>query len=1835
MANQDKLVFPIGFDLEGGVKQVEHDWEKTYRKRLQSVIDSKPIKIKLDFDANGVNLKDYKEYIALSKQAAQSAKENALAREAEAKAREREAKATQQASNARVAENTEAERTRRIKAQAALTEEKLTQAKERSARATQSQNSAYATQGAYLQRLVQRMLAYASVTQVMHFLRNIREVTAEFELQRTALGALIGDMHEAGVLFEKIKAAAVKSPFQVKELVTYTKQLAAYKIETEDLFETTQRLADISAGVGVGMERLILAYGQIRATGYLRASEVRQLTEAGIPIVEELAKKMSEFRNETVSAADVMQMISERAISFEQVKEVFDDMTSAGGRFYKMQEIQAETLRGQINNLKDSFAIMYDEIGRGGMVNSIIKSMISLTKRLTQNWEIVGGVIASVVFGFLSLKAGKNIMDMLSLSTTKLQMATRQLTRAKGNLRLAMETGNRAAIMSARTQVRAALLERKAAMATDLHTKAWYKLRAAIASNPLGAILTVITTIISAIVTLTSEIGKLDKELASIGAENELQQNQSVRNFERLAEVVRNSAKGTKEQKDALAELKRAYGDFLPQQDAAIVNLVREKAMYAEVTKAIREKIAWQSKEQKKQRVTSYYSEEMGSAKEQIRKRLKKEGLSREEIAEEFERLNKLAQENVANNTRIFSDGANKMIEVANKFSWVKYTGLINFITSKVSEDKQAMQTYISLLEQYYDDLADIDAEYEASINRFGEYKSIYERLKTWNQGISSEFEVGTFAYDEDVLEKTIDNYKETIKGLWIEAFQEGFIDQDTYNDYADNFDAILDLLEEKVPAMREIIRQLRLEYKDLFPSSEADAVKSSIISVAAATGLSMDKAKRYLMQDGQNIGSWKEQLKTDMAEASKAVLSYRLAWQYASQHNLPVTPDLLSKLNDATQLEEFLKGLDQIWKFSTTGGKGKGGGGKKKDPWIEMMENRMKFMQDFQKGVEKLSKTMELTNAITQEQATMLSRGSYLDIDTSKLSGSSDELIKWYENAIAEVVKKIKTVNKTLAGKTYDTVESILKFKSTHALTKDLQKLLDALYNALTDFKTDSLAKEMEKKMKKLSDDVARTKTAKEFFDNMLGLTGNKQLSASLTLSVYGQTGDNIQQKLVEQVQEAFKGFDLSKSINQSTNDIDLVSLRELYNEALNDPKIAEKTKQNMEKVIKILEDGQKDLANRYSKLLMQFSSDVQKRNDLINKAAADVATIKTGLDLEIKSIKAKKMNYWEESSAIAQAEARATEATNAINAKLELDLEKLEGNYVRFFAAINSMTADEANKIRSELREALFKAFHDGGISADELTKELKAIDAQFKKLNESSSLFATYMTSGFDAMLEKLRQSGDELNAIVVKLAKGGTLEQGEQSFVDKILGIFGEKGEKSFAQLSEKFKGNTQGMADALGEVGDKMQGIFSGAAGAIAIVDMIIKAVHQSIEAIKQVIDQINSMRSEENQIAGWFDYISDFDKYAMSGWEKLKSGDVMGAMADTVSSIISIFQNVQKGKIEKINDSIEEQDKLLEDLQYSYNRTQKALEKSFGADYLKNYNNQLENLQAQYDAYLAQAEAEKSKGKAADSEKIEDYEKQARDAQDAIEDMYGSLSAHFLGADLTSAARDFAQAWIEAYKEFSNTTDAMKEKFQDMIQNMIVESLLAKVMEKALEPVFKMIDNMQKTDFYSPTFWQQVMREMETATQNGVVGAENVMSWLEQMGINIRSLGGEMTGISRDIATASEESILGLAAGINTQNYYISQVPAKMDIIIALLRGEGTMTQGSAITLQDLMTLQNQHLSYLPTIAQHTADTVAECKAIVAETRRTADALERVIKPEGTKAAYKLNTTLS
>ena len=259
--------------------------------------------------------------------------------------------------------------------------------------------------------MAKRFAVYFSVTSLVNFGKKLAEVRGEMEMQQRSLQFLLNDKDKANQIWEKTLDLAVKSPFRIRELTSYIKQMAAYRIESDKLFDTTKRLADVSAGLGVDMSRLILAYGQVRAATFLRGTELRQFTEAGIPMLEALADRFSKLEGRVVTASDVFARISKRQVYFEDVEGVIKEMTDKGGIFYKMQEKQANTLKGMISNLRDSIDIAMNEIGKNN--EGMMKYMVSMTKTLADNWRVVFTIINQAAFAssiFVALKFGKGFL---------------------------------------------------------------------------------------------------------------------------------------------------------------------------------------------------------------------------------------------------------------------------------------------------------------------------------------------------------------------------------------------------------------------------------------------------------------------------------------------------------------------------------------------------------------------------------------------------------------------------------------------------------------------------------------------------------------------------------------------------------------------------------------------------------------------------------------------------------------------------------------------------------------------------------------------------------------------------------------------------------------------------------------------------------------------------------------------------------------------------------------------------------------------------------------------------------------------------------------------------------------------------------------------------------------------------------------------------------------------------------------------------------------------------------------------------------------------------------
>ena len=292
-------------------------------------------------------------------------------------------------------------------ARAAKAELDLANARERSANAarrhmtaTLNMNGAMNSQLSIVGQLRNEFLGLYSIYAAQNFLRAVVDIGGELENQKIAMASILQDEGKATTIFNQIKKLAVASPFGIMDLNQYAKQLSAYSIPYNELYDTMKRLADISAGVGVDMGRIILAYGQIKAAKFLKGTELRQLTEANIPMVDKLAERFSKLEGRIVSAGEVLDMISKKKVTFEDVKDVLWELTDDGGMFNNMQEVLSESVKSKWKNLADAIDIMLGDIAES--MGSTLKWTAESLTTLAQNWkELVPAIEAAVgAFGF-------------------------------------------------------------------------------------------------------------------------------------------------------------------------------------------------------------------------------------------------------------------------------------------------------------------------------------------------------------------------------------------------------------------------------------------------------------------------------------------------------------------------------------------------------------------------------------------------------------------------------------------------------------------------------------------------------------------------------------------------------------------------------------------------------------------------------------------------------------------------------------------------------------------------------------------------------------------------------------------------------------------------------------------------------------------------------------------------------------------------------------------------------------------------------------------------------------------------------------------------------------------------------------------------------------------------------------------------------------------------------------------------------------------------------------------------------------------------------------------
>lgn len=214
---------------------------------------------------------------------------------------------------------------------------------------------------------------------------------ANMEQARIGLETLLGSAGAAEVFLSDLKTMAANTPFEFPQLQDASQKFLAFGFAAKDVLPTLEAVGNAAAGLGKGADginRAVLAIGQIKAKGRVQAEELLQLAELGIPAYQILAEKLK-------LTGDQVANIGNEGIS---AKTAIDALVAGmNERFPEMMKRQSDTMTGMFSTIKDNMSMIFGGLGEG-LFNQLQGATATF-----RNWttEILGVMQSSGIYGLL------------------------------------------------------------------------------------------------------------------------------------------------------------------------------------------------------------------------------------------------------------------------------------------------------------------------------------------------------------------------------------------------------------------------------------------------------------------------------------------------------------------------------------------------------------------------------------------------------------------------------------------------------------------------------------------------------------------------------------------------------------------------------------------------------------------------------------------------------------------------------------------------------------------------------------------------------------------------------------------------------------------------------------------------------------------------------------------------------------------------------------------------------------------------------------------------------------------------------------------------------------------------------------------------------------------------------------------------------------------------------------------------------------------------------------------------------------------------------------------
>lgn len=1569
------------------------------------------------------------------------------------------------------------------------------------------------------------LAAVFSVSAITGYINKMIEVRAQFELQQTALRAILQDKQKADQVFQQVQQMALQSPFSIMQMTTFTKQLAAYRIEADKLVGTTKMLADVSAGLGVDMQRLILAYGQVKAANYLRATEVRQFTEAGLNIAGELASYFSELQGKMVSVGDVMEMITKRMVRFEDVEEVFKRVTSAGGLFYDMQKKQSDTLWGQLQRIKDAISIMFNEIGKSNQ--GVISWTLKAIRELINNWRTLAPIINTAGIA----------MAAYLVSTKAIPAIIAGLKAIKASW-IAITTATKAADAAG---------------------------KAAAASNPYGILATAAVALVTIIYQLVTAQSALNEEFDRISEESSKDMWDLIYKYRDLAESVKDTSKTYSEHQKALEDLQNTFKGILPDYMLEEDYLRKITDGYTEATEALQVYSAEKARQEAQEAINT----EKNKMWEDFMNTAKDSYVVFQEAIPELKNTSKAAVRGIIGNIilqireeyekgmiKTAEDGYNRFMEITQeKFSSfnpskakhefevvftsnafdTNFQDILDFASEKNEEftrqyeenvgakdeaDRKHYQHWVEEHEQMSKQLDDLYAKMQAVADLKGkglyygessnpdETRGVTDRGAAATDELAKQFSLvnklrenlGLIPMDwRNITEatntstsvlSTFSNIQEEVIGgfkRFVEEHTKSNAVLGWINNLTGGYTTLSAQQQDMIAKSAQIIKMHGLE-ASVIDKLHITAETNYAAAAAAAKALS-DEADANI----QKIMATANEL-INLGRASNIAISMSSAIAKAES----MWGMFISKLKgekeagmDIAKLfgytDKAANAAPKVPKTPRTRGQGQ-------DKELNRWKNIKKAIEDTNKSYEEFRKNYSAkeSNKMIEDQYGEIFKELGVDINTFYKNGKYDAA------QLVEALKVLKNI-------TNQNTEARKNF--TNELSRDIKEVE-------VDIKMKLREDEIKRFKQSLDDIFNNYELSKTFADlgvniDVVYALGGKPTTledvrkqiADLKTQIGGKEGAEEQYKAIEDAEKR-----LAKLEQKNAEECAKNYIKYLTDSLAERAQIEIKAQQDINKIREDATLGafskEQAINNRRKQMnedLAKFDFDNFKASDVYISVFEDLEhASKTQLQYVIDKLRELQSTYKDLSPTQVKAIAK------SIN-----DAEKALGNKSIF---LNFKAVFEYQRQRNALKAQQ--------VALQEQMLLLEGQEAeQAKKLYDAELALKSIKDTNSDEYKTQSKEvEGQRVNLTAIQ---GGLRRL--HVILQRITGQIqkGEDDTDGLLQAWNEFAKTLQAISSALGDI---QEGFENAGLGSAAMAD--------GISTAQEVIGGV--MSAGEGVLQAYTD---------PSPWGKMQGAiKAVGGAIKAIGALFAIGDKKKERQIQRLQEKVER-------LQKAYERLGNEIKRAFEYDeYKAGYEQSLKNIQAQQQAINEQIALEKAKKKT-DEKRVKEWEdalEKLKEDERALRNQFYEDWGSYGSESLRSAGEDFVSVWLDAFKETGDGLEALNGKWDEFFENLVLKQAASAVVNKRLKGYIDRINAVLDSSGLSEKDTAAMMKDIinDAKSEAGLIN-EQLKEWFSALGIG----GGQgellLSDLQKGIQNITEPQAAAIEAYLNSMRFAV------------------------------------------------------------------------------------------